>query len=190
MTFSRRARLKFACLLIIHKPDWNEYLRSIVMILVKTVKILCLVARCGKNHTRKKNKNVYGMHCFWWDGTNHFESVCNSFSKKSSQLKHRKKTEHYIETSDYLVLTLNIEEEEQSANFIFNTIHATRIVRGKEVTFQRDSSATCNIFPRSTIQRLSAVYKLHLEHVQKFYHNASRENLSDSHKPNKWYFFV
>lgn len=82
MMFCRRVRLKFVCLLIIYKLDWNEYLRSIVMILVKIVKIFCLVVRCGKNYMRKKNKNVYGMYCFWWDGMNYFELVCNSFFKK------------------------------------------------------------------------------------------------------------
>lgn len=60
------------------------------------------------------------------NGTNHFEAVCNNLSKKSSHLKHQKKTVHHIETSDlsdsdeeysdYFVWTLNIEEYEQSAH--------------------------------------------------------------------------
>lgn len=73
----------------------------------------------GKSHEREKEKcPAYGKRCNMCNGKNHFEAVCNNLSKKSSQLKHQKKTVHHIETSDlsgsdedysdYLVWTLNI----------------------------------------------------------------------------------
>lgn len=78
--------------------------------------------------------------CNLCNGTNNFEALCKNFSKKSSQLKHQKKTVHHIETSDlsdseedtdYVVWTLNREEDKQSAH----TVHATMIFSGQEVTF-------------------------------------------------------
>lgn len=118
---------------------------------------------------KRKKYPAYGKRCNVCNGTNHFEAVCNNFSKKFSQRKHRKKTVHHIETSDlsdsdgdtdYAVCTLNIEEDEQSPQSISNKVHATMLVCEQEVTFQLDSGATCNILPSSTIPSLPPLQPL------------------------------
>ena len=127
---------------------------------------------------------------------NHFETVCKSFLKKPSRAKFTKKSVHQVDTSDwsdsdenYSVWTLYLEGNVHSAHSLSDSVHTTMNTHGKEITFQLDSGATCNILPSGVILSMPQLqptkYKL------KMYNKSTIKPLGKTHfiitNPNKCY---
>ncbi|XP_063962569.1 uncharacterized protein K02A2.6-like [Lytechinus pictus] len=120
---------------------------------------------CGRCHERKKEKcPAFGKECFACNGKNHFSSVCRSKAKKDGKdqkrdpKKPKKRPVHVVEagSSDeefQEVQTVELEGEHAvygiDGGKFKKKIFVLMTLSGKDVKFQVDCGATCNVIPKA-----------------------------------------
>ena len=116
---------------------------------------------CGRSHKRNKEScPAYGKFCFGCGKRNHFVERCmqKSPGKKDTFSKakiHAVKEETTSSDEEILIVEISpqnkLEINSVSQSPPKNKIFASMFIKGKQISFQIDSGATCNVLPEHLV---------------------------------------